>query len=82
MTMLIDCSSHLTSKERINRAFHYDNFELLNSYMRGGLEYLYRQFKFCLSREDCLNKTLEVMAKFKNDAENFRATALKDLNGN
>ena len=37
MTMLIDCSSHLTSKERINRAFHYDNFELLNSYMRGGL---------------------------------------------
>lgn len=82
MTMLLDCSRQLTPKERINRAFHYNNFELFNSYMRGGLEYLYRQFKACTRREDCLKNTLEIMEKFKGDAENFRISALKDLNGN
>ena len=81
MVMLLDKSVELSPEERVDRAFRYDtlpekaeefkqNMELFHDYVRGGIELLYEQFTDgCITRDDYLTKTYEVMSTFKKEIE-------------
>jgi hypothetical protein len=78
MLMLLDETTSLTLDQRANRAFRDDtdeqamvnNMELFNSYVRGGIEYLYNKFyEDCVTQDDYINKVYEVVDRFKNDIE-------------
>ena len=81
MVMLLDKTIDLPSEERVNRAFRYDtqpgkeedfknNMELFNSYIRGGIELMYEQFTDgCVTREDYLTKTYDIMSTFKKELD-------------
>lgn len=81
MAMLLDKSVELSPEERVDRAFRYDtlpekaeefkqNMELFHDYVRGGIELLYEQFTDgCITRDDYLTKTYEVMSTFKKEIE-------------
>ncbi len=62
--ILLDKTLHLSSEEKINRAFisspAQSDFELFNSYIRGGLEVLHELFN---SEDDHLFKTYEVISR-------------------
>ena len=81
MTMLLDNTADRTQEERVERAFRYDtqedkkeefkeNMELFNAYVRGGIEQMYEQFTDgCVSGDDYLYKTYEILARFKSEIE-------------
>lgn len=77
MIMLLDETTGLTLEQRADRAFRDDtdeqamvkNMYLFNSYVRGGIEYLYDKFKECVTQNDYINKIHEIVNRFKNDIE-------------
>lgn len=81
MTMLLDNTADIPQEERVERAFRYDtqedkkeafkeNMELFNAYIRGGIEQMYEQFVYgCVSRDDYLHKTYEIVTRFKSEIE-------------
>lgn len=76
LVLLLDTSTGLTEKERINRAFRTDendtqqikkNLALFNNYVLGGLEYLYEVFSGCYgNEEDKMNEMFSFVEKFNN----------------
>lgn len=81
MVMLLDKTTELTTTERVDRAFRYDtqagkeeafkqNMELFHAYVRGGIELMFEQFTDgCVTRDDYLNKTFEIMSTFKQEID-------------
>ncbi|KJR47500.1 hypothetical protein UF75_2078 [Desulfosporosinus sp. I2] len=78
MIMLLDETSNLTLEQRTDRAFREDtneqamikNMDLFNSYVRGGIEYLYEKFsEDCVTEDDYLNKVYEFVNRFKFDVQ-------------
>lgn len=81
MVMILDKTTDLSTEDRINRAFRYDsqpekieefhnNMELFNAYIRGGLEIMFEQFTDgCITRDDYLNKTYQIISTFKKEIE-------------
>lgn len=76
LIMLADSSTDLSSDEKIDRAFRYDehpeklakNLELFHQYMRGGIEWLYEHFTDgTTTKEDYLEKVYEVVSLYKED---------------
>ena len=72
MVMLVDNSENLTADEKINRAFKEpdtpENMKLFNSYVRGGLEWLYEQFTSgATTRDEYLAKIYEIVDNFANE---------------
>ena len=75
IAMIIDNSGNLTPDEKINRAFKVPDtieyMKLFNSYVRGGLEWLYEQFTFgTTTRDEYLAKIYEIVDNFANEKEN------------
>ncbi|MDE7308451.1 MAG: hypothetical protein K2N61_07280 [Lachnospiraceae bacterium] len=68
-------------EERLNRAFRCDAesnkqdivqecLDSFNSYVRGGIEYMYKQFTTgCTSKDDYIRQSYEVSRKFKESLE-------------
>jgi hypothetical protein len=84
LIMLLDETSDLPSKQRLDRAFrndsqkdcehakevHEQNMELFHSYVFGGIEELYEQFTDgATSREDYINKIYDITTHFKEEIE-------------
>jgi len=79
LVMLIDDSKPLSQTERIDRAFRYDtlpdksnelkeNLEIFNDYVRGGIDLMWEKFtEGCMTREDYLEKTFEIMKEFQSE---------------
>ena len=72
IAMLVDNSGNLTADEKINRAFKEpdtpENMKLFNSYVRGGLEWLYEQFTSgATTRDEYLAKIYEIVDNFANE---------------
>ena len=77
LVMLLDDSENLLLTERIDRAFRYDtlpdkadairkNLEIFHDYVRGGIDLIYEKFTAgCVTRDDYLAKTFNVMTEFK-----------------
>ena len=70
--MLIDNSQNLTADEKIERAFKNiddkGNLDLFNSYVRGGIEWLYEQFSQGASTHDeYIAKIYEIVNDFKEE---------------
>ena len=71
MAMLVDDSS-LSADEKINRAFRSEEekkrFELFNSYVRGGIEWLYEQFTTgTTTHDEYIAKINEIVSSFKEE---------------
>ena len=89
LVMLLDETENLSVDDKINRAFRYDNstaeelqknIELFNDYVRGGLEDMYEKFtENCLSPEDYLEKTFEVISAFQKDLEGVSKEEISKL---
>ncbi len=67
--MLIDNSCGLNADERIDRAFKNpdtpENLKLFNSYVRGGLEWLYENFtQGATTQDEYLAKIYEIVGNF------------------
>lgn len=87
LIMLLDDSENLSTTERVDRAFRYDtlpekddelkkNLEIFNDYVRGGIDLMYEKFTVgCMTREDYLEKTFEVMTDFKKELEGIDYSA-------
>lgn len=81
LLMLLDKTVDIPPEERVDRAFRYDtqpekesafreNMELFNDYIRGGIELIYEKFTDgCITRDDYLNKTYEILTTYKNELE-------------
>ena len=83
----------LEPQERIDRAFRYDanpdkeeqlqkNIERFNSYVRGGIEYMFGLFTAgCTSRDDYIRATYEAIRNFKDslDGESYEEKIAKLL---
>lgn len=72
IAMLVDNSTGLNADEKINRAFKSpdtpENIELFNSYVRGGIEWLYEQFtEGTTTKDDYLAKIYEVVDSFNSE---------------
>ena len=70
--MLVDNSTGLNADEKINRAFKSpdtpENIELFNSYVRGGIEWLYEQFtEGTTTKDDYLAKVYEIVDSFNSE---------------
>ena len=71
LVMLIDNSVN-TNEEKIARAFKdpdtKENMELFNSYVRGGVEWLYEQFIHTANtREEYLDKINDIVTEFNDE---------------
>ena len=87
LVMLLDDNETLSQTERIDRAFRYDtlpdkadelkkNLELFHDYVRGGIDLMYEKFTDgCMTREDYLEKTFEVMTEFKSELDGIDYSA-------
>ena len=87
LVMLLDDSETLSQTERVDRAFRYDtlpdktnelkkNWELFNDYVRGGIDLMYEKFTDgCMTREDYLEKTFEVMTEFQSELDGIDYSA-------
>ena len=73
--MLLHDKEHISSEERINRAFRYDRDEekraigdeVYFSYMRGGIDVLYEKLlKGSTTTEEDVNRLFEFMMEFRN----------------
>lgn len=78
MLMLLDETTGLTLEQRADRAFREDtdeqakvkNMNLFNSYVRGGIEFLYERFsEDCVTQDDYINKVYEIVDRFKYDID-------------
>ena len=72
IAMLVDNSTGLNADEKINRAFKSpdtpENIELFNSYVRGGIEWLYEQFtEGTTTKDDYLAKVYEIVDSFNSE---------------
>lgn len=72
MAMLIDNSTHLNADQKIEKAFKNpdtpENMELFNSYVRGGIEWLYEQFsEGSTTKDDYLAKIYEITESFNSE---------------
>ena len=72
IAMLVDNSTGLNTDEKINRAFKSpdtpENIELFNSYVRGGIEWLYEQFtEGTTTKDDYLAKVYEIVDSFNSE---------------
>ncbi|MBV1756495.1 MAG: hypothetical protein KMY55_01505 [Dethiosulfatibacter sp.] len=76
LVMLAESNSKLNDDEKIQRAFKDDenslkvleNMELFHQYMRGGIEWLFKQFtEDATTREDYLAKMTEIVDTYKQD---------------
>lgn len=72
IAMLVDNSTGLNADEKINRAFKSpdtpENIELFNSYVRGGIEWLYEQFtEGTTTKDDYLAKIYEIVNSFNSE---------------
>ena len=72
LVMLVDNSQRLDADAKIARAFKNDdikaNFELFNSYVRGGIEWLYERFtEGTTTHDDYISKIQDVVADFKEE---------------
>lgn len=79
ITLLDD--EDISTEERLNRAFRYDAnpekedefkncIETFNSYVRGGIEYMYSLFTTgCTSKDDYIRATFEATRNFKDSIE-------------
>lgn len=75
IAMLVDNSSHLTADEKIERAFKepdtLENMKLFQSYVRGGLEWLYDQFTTgATTKDEYLAKIYEIVDNFAGEISN------------
>lgn len=73
LVMLID-SSVATNEEKIARAFKdgdkKENMDIFNSYVRGGIEWLYNQFTSTANtREEYLEKIYEIVDEFQQEID-------------
>lgn len=73
LVMLVD-NSLTTNEEKVARAFkdedNKDNMQLFNSYVRGGIEWLYEQFTSTASTKDeYLEKIYDIVSEFKQEIE-------------
>ena len=73
LVMLVD-NSVATNEEKIGRAFKEDdnknNMELFNSYVRGGIEWLYEQFTSTANTKDeYLEKIYEIVDEFNQEID-------------
>lgn len=80
LIMLLDDAA-LTTDERLDRAFRYDAnpekeeelqecLDLFNSYVRGGIEYMYGLFTTgCTSKDDYIRATFEASRNFKDSID-------------
>ncbi|MGO4997873.1 hypothetical protein [Oribacterium sp. Sow4_G1_1] len=80
LIMLLD-EDDITVDERLDKAFRYDsnpekiedfkeNLEIFDSYVRGGIEYMYDVFVTgCTSRDDYIRETFNVIRNFKDSIE-------------
>lgn len=87
LVMLLDDSENLTQTERVDRAFRYDtlpdkadelkkNLELFHDYVRGGIDLMYEKFTDgCMTREDYLERTFNVMTEFKSELDGIDYSA-------
>ncbi|MBQ3444572.1 MAG: hypothetical protein IJG33_15170 [Selenomonadaceae bacterium] len=87
LVMLLDDSENLTQTERIDRAFRYDtlpdkadelkkNLELFHDYVRGGIDLIYEKFTDgCMTREDYLERTFNIMTEFKSELDGIDYSA-------
>ena len=72
IAMLVDNSTGLNADEKINRTFKSpdtpENMELFNSYVRGGIEWLYEQFtEGTTTKDDYLAKIYEIVDSFNSE---------------
>lgn len=72
IAMLVDNSTGLNADEKINRTFKTpdtsENMELFNSYVRGGIEWLYEQFtEGATTKDDYFAKIYEVVDSFNSE---------------
>ena len=79
ITLLDD--EDITAEERLDRAFRYDAnpekeedlqkcIDVFNSYVRGGIEYMYSLFTTgCTSKDDYIRATFEAMRNYKERIE-------------
>lgn len=79
LIMLLDETPGYTIENKVDRAFRDDaksnevktntlNMELFNSYVLGGIEFLYETFaENCTTKEDYINKIYEVVTDFKDE---------------
>lgn len=72
IAMLVDNSTGLNADEKINRTFKSpdapENMELFNSYVRGGIEWLYEQFtEGTTIKDDYLAKIYEIVDSFNSE---------------
>ena len=70
LAMLVDNSQGLDADTKIARAFKKENikenFELFNSYVRGGIRWLYENFtNSATTHEDYLEKIYEIVDEFR-----------------
>ena len=70
--MLVDNTTGLNADEKIDRAFKKpdtpENMKLFNSYVRGGIEWLYEQFTSgATTRDEYIAKIYEVVESFKEE---------------
>ena len=80
LVILLD-EANLSTEERIDRAFRYDsnpdkeeellaNLELFNSYVRGGVEYMYELYTTgCTSQDDYIRSAFEACRNFKDSID-------------
>ena len=72
IVMLVDNTTGLNPDEKINRAFKNpdtpENLKLFNSYVRGGIEWLYEQFTTsATTRDEYIAKIYEIVDNFKEE---------------
>ncbi|MGI6162737.1 MAG: hypothetical protein ACOYEQ_02265 [Bacillota bacterium] len=76
LLMLLDETTDLTLEQRLDRAFRTDsdeeavtaNMDLFNSYVRGGIEYLFEKFSTdCITEDDYINTVYNIVEQFKRD---------------
>ena len=82
LIMLLDDET-LEKEERLNRAFRYDsdenkkdeftrNMEVYDSYVLGGIEYMYEVFAYgCVKIDDYIERIYQTVRDFKEDCANI-----------
>lgn len=82
LIMLLD-GENIDKEERLNRAFRYDsdeskadefkkNLEIFDSYVLGGIEYMYEVFTHgCVSKDDYIERIYATIQDFKEECENI-----------
>lgn len=69
MVLLVDNSGNLSADEKIHRAFRTpedpENMKIFNSYVRGGIEWLYEQVTYSsTTKDEYLEKIYDIVTSF------------------